>query len=80
MTNCLKVCVGTSLLLAEAALQVPAWAQESQGSDSTKSGYTDTAVGEGAGSVVDDLARDDLKVGSVFRVPGLDGVLEPWLT
>lgn len=78
MTMCLKVWVGTSLLLAEAALQARAWAQESPPADATKSGYTDTATVEGAGSVVDDLARDDLKVGSVFRVPGLDGSLKPW--
>ena len=44
-----------------------------------RSGYAAGAPPlEGQDSVVGDLYQDDLDLGSMLRIPGLDGVLDPW--
>lgn len=62
--------------LLAACLALPLHAEESVGSTPTKSGWR--SVGGWADSVQEDLALDDLHVGSVFRPPLLDGTLQPW--
>ena len=70
--------------LAAATLILPAPASAEQtattptGAEPTKSGYTQGASLEGADSVTEDLAQDDLALGSVLRFPRVEQFFDPW--
>lgn len=53
-------------------------AAEAPQEPATKSGFSTAPHLEGGDGVQADLAEDDVDVGSVFRPPLLDGVLDPW--
>ena len=76
-----------ALAAATLVLAVPALAQQTAtpaipgaptGAEPTKSGYTQGAALEGGDSVTEDLAHDDLALGSVLRFPRFERVFAPW--
>ena len=84
--------IGAALAAAILVLPPPAFAQQSEsaeapgaasaveteGSAPTKSGYTAGASLEGGDSVTEDLAQDDLAVGSVLHFPRVEQFFAPW--
>ena len=77
--------LGAALTVATLLLPVPAFAQQTATTvtpgaptgAATKSGYTAGAVLEGGDSVTDDLAQDDLALGSVLRFRRFEQFFDP---
>ncbi len=65
----------TALAAAILILPVPAFAQQSA---PTRSGFTAGDSMEGGDSVTEDLAEDDLRLGSVWRFRRLEQLFVPW--
>ena len=77
-------CMRVVLTLGFLLLTTVAFAQQSSSSSAetgrtlTKSGYDTGGSLEGGDSVTEDLARDDVAVGSVLRFPRFERFFQPW--